>query len=165
MCSLNNSSALQEVQRETGILGDITAVQLRYFIDEIYLQIQMLERSNDELKMELKQGFDADYEEAISENVFVMHRMKAKILRYLEILRQIDPAYAQEHQADLTMIFTSLQLANVNSIGSAEILADAAYNRGSEVIEIVVDGRRQVATERRILESSNGVDACRGLYL
>lgn len=147
------SSGVDEVQAETGLLGEVTAQQLRFVIEEISHQIHHLERSNAELQVELEQAYDADYAEAVSENMVVMQRMKSQVKRYLEVLRQIDPAYAVEHAEALTLLFDNLALANVDANADSTISADvnASSNRGGGVIEIVMGNQRQVDAEQRIL--------------
>jgi len=148
---------LEDVQAESGLLGEITAPQLRYLIDESCNQIHHLERSNDELRIELERAYDADYAEAVSENLVVMQRMKARVKRYLEVLRQIDPAYAAEHDGALTLLFDSLSLANVDADAGADTRtsssssSSSSSNRGGEVLEIVVGRARQHGAEQRIL--------------
>jgi len=151
-------ATVEDVQAESGLLGEITAPQLRYVIDDICHQIHHLERSNDELRVELEQEYDAEYAEAVSENMVVVLRMKSRVKRYLEVLRQIDLAYAVEHDTALTVLFDTLHLANVDAntgtISSMDL--GAASNRGGEVIEIVVGGARQVGAEQHLLRILSG---------
>jgi len=157
------SSGVDEVQAETGLLGEVTAQQLRFVIDEISHQIHHLERSNAELQVELEQAYDADYAEAVSENMVVMQRMKSQVKRYLQILRKIDPAYAVEHASALTLLFDNLALANVDANAGSATSADVnapSNRRGGGVIEIVMGNQRQVDAEQRILTGTgeDGVD-------
>lgn len=84
---------------------------LRHMIDELKHQVFHLERSNRELSdaLEAEPG-DEDFMDAIDENRSIIINKKHRVRGLLQQLEQCDPAYRQEHEAELRQLFDQLQL-------------------------------------------------------
>ena len=137
----------------TEFVGDPTGVQIRAMVDEIKHSIFHLQRSNEELRTFLMESpEDPDYAEAISENDVVILKKRGTIKSYLAMLRRVDPAYQQEHLAEINTIFSALALDEVNE---TPLPRESGHRRESEgpvaPIEVFLGGARQPQMESRLL--------------
>ena len=134
----------------TEFVGDPTGVQIRAMIDEVSHSIYHLKRSNEELSVENKITPDEDFVDAIKENEVCIIRKRGQVKSYLELLKKCDPAYQQEHSAEINQVFDALMLDEVNEMPISE-----ERSATEAPIEVYISGQRQFDMERRLLNPEN----------
>ena len=141
----------------TEFVGDPTGIQIRAMVDEINHSIFHLNRSNEELQ-EFPE--DSDCVQAIAENKGVLLKKRGTIKSYLALLNKVDPAYQQEHAAELMDVFIALSLSDVNEI---PLPGEYGYRNPDAdsltPIEVYQGGARQLEMESRLLTGITGAAA------
>ena len=100
---------------------EYNSIEVRYMIEEISHQLQMLTYSQDEIGNALKDcPSDFDLAAAYVENMEVIQRKKTKIAELKEFLALIDPAFREEANATNTCVRS---IEPVHTVATVDIIS------------------------------------------